>query len=303
MPRLCTPPLLAAALVLATASAALAQQQPAPGAPSATDAAHLDAMSREHAGHSPVASGATAPAPQQEVTTQEVVYGTAGGKEVRGFLARPRRGPRNAPAVVLIHEWWGLNDNIKQMARRLAGEGYQVLAVDMYGGRVAADGQQARALMGEVMGNTATGAANLRSAAEYLRGRGATKLGVMGWCFGGGWTLQSALFMPEQVDAAVMYYGRLVMERERLANLDAPLLGLFGAADRGIPVEQVRQMEATLRELGKDVTVQIYEGADHAFANPSGQAYNGAAAEDAWRRTTEFLARHLKGGAAAPAAR
>ena len=298
MPRV-RRPLLVLALALA-ATPAVSQQQPQTPAASA-DRAHLDAMSREHAGHTPVASPATAPAPRQEVEAREVSYGTADGKPVRGYLARPRRGANNLPAVVLVHEWWGLNDNIRTMARRLAGEGYQVLAVDMLGGRVAADAQQARELTAEVMRNSSAGAANLRSAAEFLRGRGATRVGVMGWCFGGAWALQAGLFMPEQVDALVVLYGRVVTDRDRLANLDAPLLGLYGGRDQGIPVEQVREMETILRELNKDVTIQVYENAAHAFANPSGQAYDAAAAEDAWRRSTEFLARHLRTAVPAPA--
>jgi carboxymethylenebutenolidase len=301
MQRLRTP-LLALALAAGAALPCAAQQTMSPqpsGGMSAGDAAHLDAMSREHANHTPAANAAAEVAPRQEVTAREVVYGTVDNKPVRGYLASPARNSRGMPGIVMIHEWWGLNDNIKAMARRLAGEGYNVLAVDMYGGRVAADPQQARAYMGDVMANTSGGASNLRSAAEFLRQRAqATRVGVVGWCFGGGWALQSALFMPDEVDATVVYYGRAVTDRDRLANLDSPLLGLFGAQDQGIPVAQVREMESLLKELGKDVTVQVYEGADHAFANPSGQAYNAAAADDAWRRTTEFFARNLKTPAA-----
>jgi len=279
--------LLAATFAAALAAGAHAQ------APS--DAGFVSAMAREHAHDAPVATAATLPAPQQQVRTQMVVYDTVNGKPVQGFMAWPARGPRNMPAVVMIHEWWGLNDNMKQMAQRLAGEGYRVLAVDMYNGQVATTPQEAQTYMREVTSNTGRGVSNLRSAAEFLRQRQrASKIGVVGWCFGGAWALQSALIMPEEIDAAVMYYGRVVNDRERLASLDAPLLGLFGGADPTIAVSDVRQMEATLKELGKTVEVHVYDGAAHAFANPSGQAYNAAAADDAWRRATGWFAQHLR---------
>lgn len=284
-----------AALLAAVAIAAACARRPPPVG--AADRAHLDAMAREHAGEAPTANG-SAQTPRQEVSAEEVVYGAVGGRPARGYLARPARAVagERLPGVVVIHEWWGLNDNVRMMTRRLAGEGYLALAVDLYGGRVATTPEEARAAMGEVMARPDAGAEHLRAGADFLRdGRGAPRLGIVGWCFGGGWALEGALRMPGRVDAAVMYYGRVVADRERLARLDAPLLGLFGGADRGIPLEGVRQMEAALRELGKPATVHVYEGAGHAFANPSGPAYRADVAEDAWRRTTEFLARHLRG--------
>ena len=285
--------LLAGTLAVALAAGAHAQ------AAGASAADFVDAMAREHAHDAPTPN-ASARAPQQQVRTQEVVYDTVGGKPVRGFMAWPARGGRNLPAVVMIHEWWGLNDQIKTQAQRLAGEGYRVLAVDMYGGRVATTPQEAGTYMREVTNNTGAGVANLRAAAEYLMTRQrASKVGVIGWCFGGAWSLQAALFMPENIDAAVMYYGRVVTDRDRLSALDAPLLGHFGAEDRSIPVADVRAMEATLKELGKTVEVHVYEGAGHGFANPSGQAHKADAAEAAWGRTTAFLAQHLKTPAAA----
>jgi carboxymethylenebutenolidase len=258
---------------------------------------YVDAMARVHAHDAPTASAASQRAPAVAVDTQTVAYGTVDGEQVRGYLAQPAsNGPGNSlPAVLLVHEWWGLNDNIRSMARQLAGEGYRVLALDMYRGRAATTPQEAQAYMREVMGDMDRGTANLMSGAAYLRQAHRTgKIGIMGWCFGGGWALGGALEMPQNVDAAVMYYGRVITSREQLAKLDAPLLGHFGAEDRGIPVDSVRAMEATLKELGKDVTIHVYPGATHAFANPSGQAYNAQAAERAWTRTLAFLAKNLK---------
>jgi carboxymethylenebutenolidase len=261
---------------------------------STRDAQHADAMATEHA-HDDTRPNASAQEPAHEVATREVAYATVNGQPITGYLARPAdAGDAVLPGVLLIHEWWGLNDNIRMMARRLAGEGYSVLAVDLYGGRRADTPSDARALVMEVMKNPHSGMDNLRQAAGWLqREAGARRLGVMGWCFGGGWSLHAGLAMPEAVDAVVMYYGQVVTGPAELRGLDAPLLGIFGSKDEGIPLAEVRKMEAALKELGKDVSLRVYEDAGHAFANPSGKNYVPAAAEDAWQHTLAFLAQHL----------
>jgi carboxymethylenebutenolidase len=118
---------------------------------------------------------------------------------------------------------------------------------------------------------------------------------VIGWCFGGGWSLQTALEVPQGISAVVMYYGQPEKDRVRLEGLRSPLLGLFGADDKSIPPAAVRELEANLKQLGKSAEIHIYDGAGHAFANPSGTNYRPAAAEDAWRRTVAFFKQHLKG--------
>lgn len=256
---------------------------------------HLDATAREHASHTP-GPNSSFEEPQQPVLADKMSYRNGNGGLVHGYLARPtniRDYPR-LPAVIMVHEWWGLNDNIRMMARRLAGEGYQVLAVDLFDGQLATTSARARSLVEAASKNPDAVISNLQGAATFLRERGAPRVAVLGWCFGGGWSLQAALQIPEQVDAAVVFYGRPETDRAALARLDAPLLGIFGAEDGSIPVPQVREMEATLRQLGKDVDIRVYEGANHAFANPSGPAYNPQSAADAWGRTTVFLAIHLK---------
>jgi carboxymethylenebutenolidase len=198
------------------------------------------------------------------------------------------------PGIIVIHEWWGLNDNVKAMTRRLAGEGYQALAVDLYGGAVADTPDAAKQLMGAVMANREAAAAILRRADEFLKQRGAPKVGVIGWCFGGGWSLATAIDLSQGIDAAVMYYGQPEKDRARLERLRAPLLGFFGAADQSIPAAAVREMEGALKQLGKQVDIRVYDGAGHAFANPSGTNYRPAAAEDAWSRTRAFFKQYLK---------
>ncbi|HEX2164441.1 MAG TPA: dienelactone hydrolase family protein [Thermoanaerobaculia bacterium] len=254
-------------------------------------------VAAEHEGDRPIPGASTEETEDVEVTTREVTYATVGGREATGYLAFPAgaelRPDDHLPGLVLIHEWWGLNDNVETMARMFARHGYQALAVDLYGGEVADDPERARALTQSV--DQAAALDNLRQAVDYLSDDlGAPRVGVLGWCFGGGWSLQAALAMPDDLDAAVVYYGRLVTEPAELEPLAAPLLGIFGGEDSSIPVDQVRRFESALDEMGKDAEVHVYEGAGHAFANPSGDAYQPEASRDAWEKTLAFLEQHLK---------
>lgn len=253
-------------------------------------------MLHSHQGDSPVAAGAIAQAPTVPVTTERVTYGTVNNQAVMGYLARPADTTDPLPALIVIHEWWGLNDNIKMMTQRLAGEGYTALAVDLYNGEVAQSPEQARALVQAATQNPQQLEANLRQAYQYLDEQQAPKIGSIGWCFGGSWSLNTALLFPNELDAAVIYYGgQLVTDPGRLRSLNMPILGIFGALDDNPPVETVKQFESALKSLNKPVEVHIYEGADHAFANPSGTRYKADAAADAWDKTVAFLERHLKG--------
>jgi len=251
-----------------------------------TDKDYTEAMSREHAGDSPVA-GAAGGAAVRGVSGERVEY-----DGFKGYMARPAGPPR--AALVVIHEWWGLNDHIREMSNRLAAEGYLALAVDMYDGESAETPEQARALMSATMRDKDRVDAHLRAAFQHLEDEeGMTRIGSLGWCFGGALSLRTALLLPEQLDAAVIYYGRLVTDPAELAPLRMPILGIFGGQDQGIPVASVREFETALEALGNTVEIVVYEEAGHAFANPSGTRYQPEAAADAWRRTTEFLAEHL----------
>jgi carboxymethylenebutenolidase len=263
-----------------------------------TDDDYAERMAEQHAGEEPVPAfaGNDERYREVEVATEEVEYATVDGRAITGYLAMPEgaeeRPDAALPGLIVIHEWWGLNDNVETMARLFAHHGYVALAVDLYGER-AESPERARELMGEV--DEAQAEENLRQAYRYLvEEHNAPRVGVVGWCFGGGWSLRTALALPEEIDATVVYYGRLIEDRDRLATLDMPILGIFGAEDQGIPVAGVRRFESTLEDLGKDVEIQVYEGAGHAFANPSGERYQPEAARDAWQRTLEFLESHLK---------
>lgn len=265
----------------------------------ATDDDYAESMAGEHADDDAAANPMTADVPE-DVSGEEVTYGTnAEGDEITGFLAGPEEPAEGTPAMIVIHEWWGLNDNVRKMTQKLAGEGYVSLAVDLYDGYVASEPEAAQKLMRDAMEREDELEENVRQAYEYLENEvGAGKIGVIGWCFGGGWSLKTALMFPKDLDAAVIYYGRLVTEPEELADLEVPILGLFGADDQGIPVESVEAFDQALQDLGKTAEVHVYEGAEHAFANPSGQRYDAAAADKAWKETLDFLSLHLRGESA-----
>jgi len=253
---------------------------------------HAERMAVEHAGDAPVANPMSLPEEELRSTGEEVAYATIDGSPVEGFLARPPEWTAGGPALIVIHEWWGLNDNIRTMARRLADEGYLALAVDLYGGATADSPERAKELMQAVDEETAL--TNLDQAFVFLtENEQAGKVGTIGWCFGGGWSLLAALDRPDTLDAAVIYYGRLVTDPDRLATLEMPILGQFGELDQGIPMDEVRRFEQALGEVGADATIYVYRGAGHAFANPSGRNYQASAAQTSWQRTIEFLKRTL----------
>lgn len=212
----------------------------------------------------------------------------------RMYLSLPEDATAPLPAVIVIHEWWGLNDHIRHWTDRLAADGYAALAVDLYDGAVATDRDTALSLM---QGVDETQATKVLDAAHRFLAEdervGAEKRGVVGWCFGGGWSLQHAL-NHQNLDAAVIYYGRLETDPKLLSAIAAPVMGVFGNQDAGIPPASVDAFAAAMKEAGKELELHRYD-ANHAFANPSSGRYNPEAAEDAWSHTRAFFAKHLKG--------
>ena len=226
---------------------------------------------------------------------EETVSYKSGDETVSGFLVRPD-GKAPAPAVVVIQEWWGLNDWIKDQARALAKEGYVALAVDLYRGKVATKQEDAHQLM---MGAPRDRAIrDLRAAYAYLQGRSDVKkdrIGSIGWCMGGMYSLALSVEEPT-LAAAVAYYGAPPTDASALAKIKAPVLGNYGAEDKGPSPEQVHAFESAMKAAGKSVDVKVYPGAGHAFANVNNpwKGYREDAAKDAWARTTAFLAKYLK---------
>lgn len=202
------------------------------------------------------------------------------------------------PAVVMIHEWWGLNENIKDMANELAKQGYVVLAADMYGGQVATTPDQAMQLVGSVRDNPSEAIANLQAAVGYLSSLenvNPSRIASLGWCFGGGQSLQLALNTEAEnpLAATVLYYGNPVMDEQELSKIKWPVLGIFGDQDESIPVENVTKFEQALNSTGVPNEIYVYEGVGHAFANPSGDNYAPEETRDAWERTLAFLKKHV----------
>ena len=226
-----------------------------------------------------------AEAPEPKGVSVELGDGTA-------YLSLPQGVEGPVPGVVVVHEWWGLNDHIRHWADRLAADGYAALAVDLYGGKVATTPDEAKSYMKAVDEEAAR--ATLAAAHDFLQTDArvqAPRTGSIGWCFGGGWSLQMALQEPE-LDAAVVYYGRLVTDTEKLEAIEAPILGIFAEQDEGIPMEAVREFEAGLQAVDTPFELHTYD-AQHAFANPSGAHYDADAAADAWSHTRDFLETHL----------
>lgn len=232
-------------------------------------------------------------AKSSEIYTEEVVY-YKNQKNVVGYLARPIDGKRY-PAILLIHEWWGLNENIKERARQFAGLGYVALAVDLYGGRVTTTASEARNLAGEVRNNRNDAFDNLKGAVDFLQSQSlfviSDRIASIGWCFGGGWSFEMAK-NNLGVKVSVIYYGRF-NSKDDLSKMRAVILGHFAEEDRVIRVESVREFQAKLRTMKGDHEIFIYPNTGHAFANPNSSNYNQEASELAWERTLHFLQKRL----------
>lgn len=207
-----------------------------------------------------------------------------------GFISYPEEDGIY-PGVVMIHEWWGLNDNVKDMAKELASHGYVVLAVDLFGAPAATTADGARALVSSY--ELEKGIANMNGAITYLEDNyDVNSIGSIGWCFGGGQSLNLAL-SNDSVNATVIYYGSVTSDKEKLSNISWPILGIFAELDQGITVESVKGFESSLNDLGIPNEIHIYPNVDHAFANPSGQRYAPEETQDAWQKTLSFLDKNL----------
>ena len=249
----------------------------------------------EHADH-PANAPSTAtdtapPATPAASAVEPVKYGDASG-----FLALPAAGSEaRKPAMVVIQEWWGVDDWIREQATRFAGQGYVALAPDLYRGRVAKSTDEAHELMRGMPEDRAM--ADLKAAVDYLSSRpdvDPNRIGVIGWCMGGGYALALAT-ADARPKCTVVNYGRLVTDPSAITRIQAQILGNFGGADRGIPSEDVKKFGAELTKYGKLGDIKIYERAGHAFMNPNNkEGYDAAAAQDAWGRIDRFFERTLR---------
>lgn len=238
------------------------------------------------------------PSPTTEVTTTEdglitetVSYTDADGETLMGYLAR-QSGADPQPAVVVIQEWWGLNEHIEDVTRRFAREGFVTLAPDLYHGEVATEPSEAQKLVMEL--DMAEAVREIQRAIGFLQQQdyvSDSPVGIVGFCMGGGLVLQTAL-VEDDLGAAVAFYGS-PLSPENAGSVQAPVLGLYGAEDSGIPVDRVEAMDAGFDDAGVPNEVYIYDGAGHAFFNDTRQSYNPDVAEDAWMKTLAWFRRHI----------
>jgi carboxymethylenebutenolidase len=218
----------------------------------------------------------------------------SGDETVSGVLyTPPGKGP--FPALIVIHEWWGLNDWVKDEASKLADQGYVALAIDLYRGKVAATPDEAHQIMRGVPEDRAN--RDLLAASTYLRAQknvDPKRIGSIGWCMGGGYSLDLAIADPK-LKAAVINYGHLATDDATLKKIDAAILGIFGGQDKGITPADVNKFEAQMKALGKTVDIHSFPDAGHAFENPNNkQGYRADDAAEAWKLTSAFLAKYLK---------
>ena len=228
---------------------------------------------------------------------QTISYKRPDGKSVSGYLAEPKAGA-GAPGMVVIQEWWGLNDQIKGVADKLAAAGYRALVPDLYRGTVTVDAKEAEHLMTGLNFADAAGQ-DVRGAVQYLKGKSA-KVGVTGFCMGGALTILSAVNVPE-ADVTVCWYGYPPLEYVDASKIKAPMLAHFAIDDVPFPIAKVEELEKKLRDAKVRFEVHRYK-AKHAFSNETRVGknalpyaeYNPDAAKLAWQRTMAFLTKSLK---------
>ena len=225
-----------------------------------------------------------------------VSYKRPDGKSVNGYLAEPAN-PGKAPGIVVIQEWWGLNDQIRGVADKLAKAGYRALVPDLYRGKTALDAKEANHLMTGLNFGDAAGQ-DVRGAVQYLK-QSSSKVGVTGFCMGGALTVLSAVNVPE-MDAGVIWYGYPPLEYVDAKKIKAPLLGHWATQDQAFAISGVDALEKKLREANVKFEFHRYD-CKHAFANETADQkkldmlkYDPKAADLAWQRTMEFLGKHLK---------
>ena len=227
------------------------------------------------------------------------------GGNTSGYLVYPNQNQSEEktqlPAVVMIHENKGLNDYIKESANLLAKNGYVVLAVDLFNGEVVTGNnnqERSRELTGAIRENPNLAIENMKAAVNYLQSLdnvNPSKVASIGWCFGGQQSLQLAINSKDDpLAATVIYYGRLTNDTQAISNITSPVLGIFGGKDQSISVDSVMQFEKALNDTGITNEIYIYPNVGHAFANPSNDNYAPAETADAWKKTLDFLNRHLK---------
>ncbi|HVB12385.1 MAG TPA: dienelactone hydrolase family protein [Nitrososphaerales archaeon] len=224
--------------------------------------------------------------------TKHTVSAESDGRTVQIYLSRPTV-PDKRPVIIVVHEWWGLNDNIRSIADRYASLGYVALAPDLFGGVIPNDRVEAAKQAENVSPDIS--AKILKSVLDYATMRDFTnpsKIGMHGFCFGGTHAF-NFICGSKKIAAATIFYASVLPKPEKLSNITAPLLIVYGDKDNAVKVDRVRELENTLKKLKKNVQFEIYAGAGHAFCNESNSNYNKEAATDAWEKTIKFFGTYI----------
>jgi carboxymethylenebutenolidase len=229
------------------------------------------------------------------IVTSQTIHFDPADPGPRAYLVRPA-GDGVYPGLVLIQEWWGIEPHVRDLAQKLASEGYVVMVPDLYHGQIATEPDDAKKLVMMAMSNVERVISEVIQSLDFLRADAAVQpksLGIMGFCMGGTVTFKVACRYPHLAAVSPWYGGGIDPRNEPIENINAPIMAVYGALDQGIPLERVRAIESALREAGKDVTVHVYENAGHAFLNNTHGSYNAEAAADAWGKLLAFLKARL----------
>ncbi len=285
--RLCKPFVRAAQLMLAAMLAACGS-----GGSESPDVAATPA---EATAETPQAETPLEEAPRARAVISELLpYMELEDHLVYGHFVFPSDMVEPLPAVVLVHEWWGLNENVKRIADELAAEGYIVFAVDLFSGETTESPTKARTLAARVIEDREAAMANVRAAYDMVSDTaGAPRVGIVGWGLGGGLSLDAAASFGDDIDAVVNYYGQFDADEDALRPITAPLLGHYGSEDRRIANDTLKAFEESLMRLRKNYEIKTYPAVGSAFANPASSNFNREATESAWEETLRFLDLHL----------
>lgn len=231
---------------------------------------------------------------ERAVVAETLAYAEVDKKLVKGHFAFPEDMVEPLPAVIMIHEWWGLTPSARALADRLASEGFIVLAVDLFDGATAENAPDARKLMLGVVEKPENAEQNIARAFEWLlETTEAPSIATVGFGFGGGWSLHAAGVLPDKLSATVIYYGQVSDNEDSLAAINAPLLGFFGTSDTAVPEQTVNDFEAVLEKLEKNYVIEMYAGVKGGFADPESRNFNDKLASTTWAQMLDFLREHL----------
>ena len=232
---------------------------------------------------------------ERAVLAETLPYADIDEQLVYGYFSFPADMVEPIPAIILIHDRWGLDEPIHKIANRLAAEGYIVIAIDLFGGGATESTSVARDFEIKVFENPDLAAENIRQAYQFVKDSfGAPAIATVGLGFGGGWSLNAAMLLPGELGASVIFYGQVIDDREKLTPIQVPLLGLFGENDRVVRTDTVLDFEAALDALEKEAEIEIFAGAGRGFADTHSTKYDAEIAALAWQQTFNFLEQHLR---------